>query len=187
MVNKFALLWDGAFGYGLVSRTFHWLMAALFICQFIIAITLFLAGDGPVANMLWPVHQQLGFLLFLLAFVRGGWGILNITRRPHKHGLAGMLATIGHLLLYVLMLVVPALALLRASGDEYGFSVLGVEIFTPSGAENTALTAPGNAFHSLLGWVLLVVVAGHAGMAFFHHFVLRDDTLREMTGRTSRP
>ncbi|MBB5702232.1 cytochrome b561 [Ochrobactrum daejeonense] len=44
----------------------------------IITITLFVTGDGPVADILWPVHQQLGFLLFLLAFARGGWGIMNI-------------------------------------------------------------------------------------------------------------
>ncbi len=64
-----------------------------------------------------------------------------------------------------------------------GIFILGVELFPQTGIVNDTLTAPGNAFHSLLGWVLLVTVAGHALMALIHHFVMHDDTLRYMTGR----
>jgi len=181
-MKKNITLWDSPAGYGPVSRIFHWSMAFLFFCQFVIAVTLFFSGDSPVGDQLWPIHQELGFSLFLLVFARGIWGVLNLANRPPKQGLSGRLATLGHSVIYALMIAVPALALLRASGDEYGFSFLGIQIFKPTGTENTVLTAPGNALHSLLGWVLLVVVAGHAVMALFHHFVLRDDTLRKMTG-----
>ncbi len=186
-MSKVSSLLDSDTGYGLVSRIFHWTMAVLFITQFVIAITLSFSGDGALSDTLWPVHQQLGFTLFLLAFLRGIWGILNIGRRPHHEGLAGRLATAGHLFIYALMLFVPLLALIRASGDEYGFSFLGIDIFTPSAVENTALTAPGNALHSLLGWVLLAVIAGHIIMAMFHHYALKDDTLRRMTGHKPKP
>ena len=34
--------------------------------------------------------------------------------------------------------------------------------------------------HSPLAWLTLLVVVGHVGAAFYHHAVLKDDTLRRM-------
>src|SRR5690606_37775369 len=93
------------------------------------------------------------------------------------------LPLLGHLVIYGLMFAVPAVALLRTYGSGRGFSFLGVQIFEQTGVQNAALTAPCNALHGLLGWVLLAAVAGHVLMALVHHFALRADTLRYTTGR----
>jgi len=34
--------------------------------------------------------------------------------------------------------------------------------------------------HGLLPWLLTLLIPGHIGMAFIHHFVMRDDTLKRM-------
>lgn len=174
---------DSRNGYGLISRAFHWLMALLFLWQFISAILRVFAKDTMFYNFFWSAHHQLGFALLVLVLLRGLWGLLNINRRPHKQGRAGKLVALGHLLIYGLMFAVPAVALLRTFGSGRGFSFLGIQIFEQTGVQNAALTAPGNALHGLLGWLLLAVIAGHALMALVHHFALRDDTLRYMTGR----
>ena len=139
--------------------------------------------DAPIYNFFWPTHSQVGFALLLLVLVRGVWGLLNLSQRPHKSGMVGKLAGLGHLVIYALMFAVPALALLRTYGNGRGFSFLGIGIFERTGIQDPALTAPGNAAHGLLGWVLLAVIVGHVAMALFHHFVMRDNTLRHMTGR----
>ena len=36
------------------------------------------------------------------------------------------------------------------------------------------------ALHGALGWVLVTLVAAHAGAALHHHFVKRDAILRRM-------
>lgn len=182
MSNMNTLL-DDRNGYGLVSRAFHWSMALLFLWQFISAILRVVAKDTMVYSFFWSAHHQLGFALLILVVLRGIWGVLNIHRRPHKQNLAGKFASLGHLAIYGLMFIVPAVALLRAYGSGRGFSFLGIQIFEQTGVQNAALTAPGNALHGLLGWVLLAVIAGHVLMALVHHFALRDDTLRYMTGR----
>jgi cytochrome b561 len=42
--------------------------------------------------------------------------------------------------------------------------------------------------HSVLAWVLLVLIALHVAAAFFHHLVLKDGVMQRMvpwTGRSS--
>ncbi len=182
-MNRTNPLLDNPNGYGVISRSLHWLMAVLFVWQFISTTLRVFAKDTPIYNFIWPTHYQVGFALLLLVLVRGAWGLLNASRRPHKTGLIGKLAAFGHLVIYALMFVVPALALLRSYGNGRGFSFLGMEIFAQTGVQNPALTAPGSAAHGLLGWVLLAVIVAHVLMAFIHHFALRDNTLHLMTGR----
>ncbi len=176
-------VWDGRNGYGTISRALHWLMAVLFVWQFTSTILRIFAKDTPIYNFFWPTHYQVGFLLLLFVVLRGIWGLLNISQRPHKAGPVGRMAVFGHLVMYALMIAVPALALLRSYGSGRGFSFLGMEIFERTGVQDAALTAPGNAAHGLLGWVLLATIVGHVLMALVHHFALRDDTLRHMTRR----
>jgi len=183
LMNNTNTIWDRPSGYGLVSRALHWLMALLFIWQFASALLRVAAKDTAIYSIFWSAHYQLGFALLVLVLLRGAWGFLNLSRRPHKSGHVGKLAALGHIVIYGLMFAVPALALLRTYGSGRGFSFLGIQIFEQTGVQNAALTAPGSALHGLLGWVLLAVIVGHVMMAFIHHFALRDDTLRYMTGR----
>ncbi len=176
-------MWDDRNGYGLVSRSFHWLMVALFLWQFISAILRIFIKDTPIYGFFWSAHAQLGFVLLFLVLARGVWGLMNVKKRPYEEGMGGKLAVLGHVVIYALMFLIPAVALLRSYGSGRGFSFLGMQIFEKTGVQNAALTAPGNALHGLLGWTLLVVVAGHVLMALVHHFAMRDDTLRHMVGR----
>jgi cytochrome b561 len=146
------------------------------------AILRVLARDSAVFTFFWSAHQQLGFALLVLVLLRGVWGLSNIGRRPHKDGLMGKAALLGHLAIYALMFAVPALALIRAYGRGRSFSFLGMPIFDPAGVQNETLNSIGSTLHGPLGWTLLAVVVCHVFMALFHHFALRDDTLRHMTG-----
>jgi len=183
MTNWKNNIWDDRNGYGVVSRSFHWLMASLFALEFAIAFFHLFYRGSFIDIFLWPLHMQLGLILLLLAMLRALWAVLNIVGRPYEAGLTGRLAVLGHFAIYALMFIVPALALLRSYGRGRGFSFLGIELFQQSGIVNQALTAPGDALHSILGWLLLATVAGHALMALIHHFVMHDDTLRYMTRR----
>ncbi|MCX2698401.1 MULTISPECIES: cytochrome b [Ochrobactrum] len=182
-MNKNNPFLDGSDGYGAVSRSLHWLMVVLFVWQFITTILRFFAKDTAIYNLIWPTHFQVGFALFLLVLIRGVWGLLNLSRRPHKSGVLGKLAGLGHLVIYGLMFVVPAVAVLRSYGNGRGFSFLGIQIFERTGVPNTLLTAPAIAVHGLLGWLLLAAIVGHVLMVFVHHFAMRDNTLELMTGR----
>lgn len=176
-----ASIWDRPQGYGLVSRTLHWLMAALFAVQFLSAILHFIDRELPLARTVWGLHYTLGFTLLVLVVLRAIWGVLNLrTRPPHGHGLAGLAALGGHLALYALMIFVPAVALLRAYGGGRGFAVFGFPIFQP-GTRDEALMEPAHLLHGPAGWVLLALVVGHVLMVFVHKHVWREDILGRMT------
>ena len=173
---------DTPAGYGRVSRILHWSMALLLLLQFTTALLHLLADESPVAETLWPLHPQMGFTLWWLVLLRGTWGLLNFRNRPPHEGSAFQrrAATYGHLALYTLMVVVPTLALLRAIGRGRGVRLYGIQLLEGGTPEMPALTAPGNALHGTLGWVLLALVLGHIGFALWHGLIRRDGTLRRM-------
>lgn len=173
---------DHETGYGRVTRTLHWLMAAMLAWQFTSAILHWAAEDTPIEGFFWSSHTTLGFFLLLLACARGIWGLANLHRRPARlAGPWGRAAGLGHLVLYLLMIIVPSLALARAYGRGRGFSVLGVQVFEPRGTEISALVQAGNALHGWLGWLLLALVAGHIVMAFAHRPLHGTAVLQRMT------
>ncbi|MCD0503228.1 cytochrome b [Bordetella petrii] len=167
--------------YGIVTRTLHWSMAAIFAWQFTGATLHFFIEDAPVRNFFWSTHSSLGVLLLVLVFLRGAWGLANLSRRPsYQAGILGCAAAAGHILLYALMLAVPVLAVLRSYGRGRGLSVFGVQVFEARGTEIPHLIAPGAALHGLLGWTLLALVVGHIVMALVHHYALKDGALTRM-------
>lgn len=174
---------DNPSGYGLVTRTLHWGMAVLFLWQFTSALLRVFAEDTAIEGFFWSTHYSVGFTLWVLVLLRGVWGLMNLSRRPSHAGppVLAKAATAGHALLYALMVVVPTLAIMRAAGGGRGFSVYGVELIAPGGEQSAALTAPGNALHGLLGWVLLAMIAGHIVMALYHRFVRNDGTFERIT------
>lgn len=169
--------------FGRISRWLHWAMAALFLWQFAGMVLKEVLGRTPVSGFFVGTHRDVGFLLFVLLVLRASWGLYNFGRRPpHQPGVIGVLALMGHLALYGLMLAVPALALLRQYGSGRPFAPFGIPLMGP-GDPVPWLMAPANAVHGLLGWALLALIAGHAAMVVVHRAVWRDDVAQRMIGR----
>jgi cytochrome b561 len=157
-------------------------MALLFCCQFTSALLRFFVPDSEIGRLFWSTHVSVGFTIWVLALSRGAWGLANLRNRPsHGKGVLGMAAAAGHLGLYILMIVVPSLAILRAIGNTRGLTVYGMQLVAAGGERNVLLTTPGNVAHALLGWALLLLILGHIGMVLIHTFVWRDGTLDRMT------
>lgn len=169
---------DTATRFGLVSLTLHWLMAALIIWQFGCLIVK-MAG-GPFS---WVLHKEIGLILLMLVFIRGLWALMNLKRRPGydaKRPVVAKLAVLGHVALYLLMIVVPALAMMRQYGSGKAFSFFGIPITADTGVQIPWMTAPASALHGLLGWLMLLLIVGHILMSLIHHFVWKDGLLNRM-------
>jgi cytochrome b561 len=184
MEHPVALRWrDTPEAYGLISRALHWSMAALFAWQFAGMALRQLGVLLPLAHVIRGSHTSLGTLLLALVLLRGAWGLLNLRNRPPAptHG-PGRLATLGHLVLYALMLLVPLLALARAYGANRAFSPFGIPLFSGSQGETLWMVAAGNALHGELAWLLLALIGGHVMMALAHRWLWRGDVIHRMAG-----
>ena len=169
--------------YGTISRFFHWSIGALIIWQILsMAAKNTLGRESALAGFMVGSHASVGFIIFLLVWLRVGWALINRGRRPvHGDGLLGLAARAGHFVLYLLMLFIPTVAVLRAFGGERPFTVFGIQLSAgqPEGQEIEAMTGLAN-FHGEMGWLLAVLILGHIGMAIFHLAVLRDRTIAKM-------
>lgn len=170
--------------YGLISRSLHWSMAALFLWQYFGMVVKVTVGRHPLTAFLVGTHKPVGTLLMLLVLLRAAWGLSQWTRRPpHPPTAVGRFAAFGHAVLYALMLYVPAVALLREYGRGRGFAPFGIPLFPETGQQVAWMLPLANASHALLAWTLLALVAGHVAMVALHHWWWRDGTLARMAGR----
>ncbi|WPL55457.1 cytochrome b [Qipengyuania profunda] len=169
--------------YGAVSRSLHWGMAVLFLIQFCSAAAHWgLPRENALREMLWGYHTDVGLTLFLLVFLRGAWGLANMSRRPTHPGALGRAAMAGHLAIYALMIIVPSVRVLAAAGGTRGLSFWGIEVLQPRGQEVTWMQIPAE-WHGEMGWLLAALILGHAGIAlFWHGSIKRDGTLQRMVG-----
>lgn len=167
--------------YGLVSRGFHWLMAALFAWQFAGAILYVGIGDTALTRFVGGTHFTMGFTLFVLVLMRGAWGLANLRRRPPHPGRLGRAAVAGHTVIYVLMVVVPGLSLMRQYGSGKPFSPYGLPVMPERAGKIEWMMLPADLLHYWLGFVLLAIVLGHAAMAVLHRVLWKEDVLVRMT------
>lgn len=164
--------------YGLISRSFHWLMAALFAWQFAGALLFVGIGDTAVTRFVGGTHFTNGFVLFVLVLLRGSWGLLNFGRRPPRMSRA---ASVGHALIYALMIVVPSLSLMRWYGWGQEFAPFGVRVMAARANKIEWMTVPADLLHYWLGFFLFAVILGHVAMTLVHRLLWKDAVLSRMT------
>jgi len=178
-------LLDTPQGYGLISRFLHWSMAALILWQLLgMVLKVTLGRSSSLAGFFVRHHAETGCVIFVLILARVAWLLAMRRRRPgHGSGLRGAAVKAGHGALYLLMLMVPSLALLRAFGSTRGFAPFGIELAAPKPADIAWMVEPGHLAHGVLGWTMGVLLLGHVLMVGLHEGLWRDGTLRRMAGR----
>lgn len=168
--------------YSSASITMHWAMVLLFIVVYVLVNLAdgFEKGSAQRQSARdW--HATFGLLIFALVWLRIVLRVLGTTPpiQPPPSALMEKLAKLGHLALYALMVVLPLLgwALLGARGKPIPFF----------GLELPALIAPDKALgstikeiHEFGGNLGYFLIGGHAFAALFHHYVVKDNTLRRM-------
>ena len=121
---------DSSSRYGLVSRALHWGMALLFVWQFSSAVARVWLEDTAIEGFLWGGHSQVGVVLMALVMIRAAWAVMNASRRPPA---VSVMAKLGHVALYGLMIVVPAIALIRQYGLGRALDVFGLSLMSGGG------------------------------------------------------
>lgn len=164
--------------YGLVSRALHWAMALLFLWQFSGAAARVFLEDTALESFLWGTHRTVGVMLMALILLRIVWALINASRRPPS---VSVMAKLGHLALYGLMVAVPTIALIRQYGSGRALDVFGVNLMPGFEGERIDwMVDLGGLLHGELGWAMLALIVGHIVMAVMHRRLTNHDVLKRM-------
>lgn len=168
--------------FGSLSIALHWLMLALLAAVYacIELRELFPKGSDPrEALKVW--HYMLGLSVLVLVWLRLAVHMIGPVPRiePEPADWQKLFATLMRVALYVLMIGMPLAGwlILSAEGKPVPFFGLELPAFV---SENKDLAKVAGEIHETAGVVGYWLVGLHAAAALFHHYVVRDDTLRRM-------
>ncbi len=157
----------------------HWITALLVVVLWGIGQTVDFAPNGVLRTDYRSVHILLGVILAVVLITRLAWraekgGMLP----PLDTGPMLLVARATHWTLYILLVLAVGFGLLNVwvRGDSI-FTLFSVPQLAPG---NRVLRHQIGDWHALAANGLLIVAGLHAAAALFHHYILRDATLRRM-------
>jgi cytochrome b561 len=168
--------------YGIVAQTLHWLIVVLVLLQFLLGIK---AHGLPVSLerlMLLARHKSIGITIFVLMLLRLAWRLYSPPPSLPAGGnpILNVAARVSHGLLYTLLLLMPLVGWLLSSASNLSVSWFGLVSLPNLVAPDRQLAHWLLFTHQGMAWLLLALVIGHTGAAFWHHLVLKDDVLSRM-------
>lgn len=181
--------------YGIVAQTFHWVIVALVMLQFVLGIWAHALPISLERLILLARHKSIGFTIFGLVVLRLGWRLYSPPppQPPVPHPVFRMAARLSHILLYALLLSMPVIGWLLSSASNLTVSWFGL-FSLPNLVRPDRRLAHWLLFtHQSMAWLLLTLVILHISAALWHHIILRDEVLLRMLpftrsgGRTRNP
>lgn len=125
-------------------------------------------------------YKSIGILVAIVTVVR--LLVVRIKKRPAKYGnkVEKTVSTLTHGFIYLLLFSIFASGYLISTADGRS-----IEVFTwfslPSAGELFSQQSDiAGELHEIFAWSLLVVVVLHALGALKHHFIDKDQTLKQM-------
>jgi len=168
--------------YGAVAKFLHWSIVILIIAQYFLAEAAEELPDGLEKLAIVSNHKSFGMLVLGLAMLRISWKVLNRGQpapvpMPKAQRIA---AAAGHGLLYLLILAQPITGWMMSSAANYPVTFFGLFQFPSLVATNHDLHETLEEVHEALFGALVAIAVLHALAALYHHFWMKDDTLRRM-------
>ena len=165
-----------------VAKGLHWLMAVLILGLLALGLYMHELPLSPQKLTLYSWHKWAGVTVFLLVWVRLLWRVMH--RPPALPAsmapLMRLAAHAGHGVLYLLMVAIPLSGWLMSSAKGFQTVWFGVLPIPDLVRRDKVLGDLLQEVHEALNVLLMLTLAGHVGAALWHHFVLKDDTLRRM-------
>jgi cytochrome b561 len=164
------------------ARLLHWVIAVLMAGMYLTDQVRDYYDRGTPERDWWlGAHSSLGITVFALTLLRLFWRFVSkapeaLPATPLMH----LAAKLGHLALYVATFGLPLSGFLRLSSNGGDVMFYGLAIPSPFGKDET-LHNVGELLHNGLWTNLLLFLIGlHVAAALYHHFILKDGTLRRM-------
>ncbi len=158
--------------YSGTAKTFHWVVAAL--------VLLMLYGGFTLSKGTAGLHAGIGIIILILMLARLAWR----SRTAMPDLVAGMprwqriAAKATHHGLLALITLQPIFGLIMAASSKYNLKPFG--LFDMQIGRNDPIHSVAQFLHNTNALIIAALFALHTLASLYHHFVLRDATLRRM-------
>lgn len=168
--------------YGMTAIALHWLIFALILCGFTLAMYMTGLPLSPQKLKYISWHKWIGVTIFMLALARLAWRLTHWAPELPASIPAWQrsAANAAHVLLYGLIITIPLTGWLMSSAYGVPTVYLGLVQFPDLLARDNALAELLRFVHVMLNYTMLTLVIIHAAAAIKHHFIDRDDVLLHM-------
>ena len=158
----------------------HWLTVLLVLSQFALAET-WEWFARPTHHLMVVAHMSFGIILTAVIIIRIVWRMMPGHQIASAvSGRVAMASRAVHYLLYALLAIEAVLGfVLRWAGNE-SMSFFGLLLPPPFAPFSKSAHHLVGELHELNGWAIIILAAGHAAAALYHHYVLRDPVLSRM-------
>lgn len=172
--------------WGAVSQAFHWTIVLLILMLAIVGLTMGELPRTPKYFWVYTAHKSLGITVLALMLLRLAWRLYAGAPAPvpGTPRWQARIASLTHGALYALALAMPLSGWLYDSASGLRpFRLFGLVRMPKLVAPDDGVRDLAHGAHVWLFWVLVALVALHAGAAFYHHLFQRDATLTRMLPR----
>ncbi|KZN33760.1 cytochrome B561 [Pseudoalteromonas luteoviolacea S2607] len=183
--------------YGCIAKWIHWTTAVLFLAAYISVYyrQWFTEVKTPENWNALQLHLSFGVSIMVIVVLRIVWRVMNQSPKLEPGSkLEHLAAHLGHFVLYAVMIIAPVTGYIGTGVNTEFFFMFDIPKFESTamfqyivsdglGLTFAELEEPVDFIHKeILGaWLIWILIAGHAGAAFFHHYVKKDRTLLKMT------
>jgi cytochrome b561 len=171
--------------YGAIAKLFHWVTLGLMLVALPLGFVIQHVKDASKMGF-YALHESAGLTILFVAIARLIWRWLspppNLPNDMPK--LMRTASAAVHHSLYALLILQPILGFMAT--NAWGFPMRGATAYLgfiefPKFMEAwESLAKILSLFHTIGGWLLVVLIALHIGGALFHHAIRRDGTLMRM-------
>ena len=162
------MLKNSATEYGLVSKSLHWLMAAIILT--LIFVGIYMAGlpketaeEKQVAFQLYDLHKSFGVIAFGLIVLRLLW--IPISPAPQLPSAFApkerVMVKALQGLLYLLMIVLPISGVVMSNAGGHPINFFGLGELPSFIGESKAVGGIAHEIHEIMGWAFLVLILLH--------------------------
>jgi cytochrome b561 len=165
--------------YGLISKVFHWLSAAILIVQIPLGFYLVDLDFGDERLEIEKIHIIMGLTIFYLVILRLLNNFFNPTPKidPSKFLGQKQLAKINHLLLYIAILSITVSGILKKLFNGESINLFFREIAIK---ENCELADQFYDIHVFSNYLVVILVTIHILAVIFHKVFFNENLIKKI-------
>ena len=165
--------------YGLISKSFHWLSAAVLIIQIPLGMYLVDMDFSEKRLTIENIHVAVGISIFYLTLLRLLYKVFNPTPPLQNSIFIGqkLIAKSNHILLYLSILTITISGALKKlfNGEELNMFFFNLEI-----QDNFELAEIFYEIHILGNYTLIALISLHIFAVLIHKILFKENLLKRI-------